>query len=351
MATGTPKRYPKIRSQMTRTAGGEGGDMRMRRREFLHLAAAAIATPALPRSAAAQVYPSQPVRLVVGFPAGGPVDIAARVIAPWLAERLSQPFVVENQPGESGNGATRTVVRAAPDGYTLLVCGPVNTINTTLFDALDFDFGRDIVPVAGLWRVPLVIEVHPSVAARTVPELIAYAKAYPGKLRVGFAGHGTPQHVAIELFRVMAGVDLTLVPYLGSAPALTDLLAGRIDAMFDPMPSSIAHIKSGRLIPIAVTTPTASETLPDVPAASATVPGYEAGSWFGLGAPAGTPGGVVATLNREVNAALENATIKARILELGATALPGLPAQFAGFVAAETEKYAGVIRRMKLSAR
>jgi tripartite-type tricarboxylate transporter receptor subunit TctC len=325
--------------------------MHIRRSEFLRLMAAAMVTVALPRTSAAQVYPVRPVRLVVGFPPGGPVDIAARVIAPWLAERLGQPFIVENQPGESGNGATRAVVRSAPDGYTLLVCGPVNTINTALFEDLDFDFGRDIVPVASLWRVPLVIEVHPSVSARTLPELIAYGRANPGKIRVGFAGRGTPQHVAIELFRAMADVDLTLVPYLGSAPALADLLAGRIDAMFDPMPSSIAHIKSGRLVPLAVTTPSASEVLPGVPVASATVPGYEAGSWFGLGTPRGTPAGVVAMLNREVNAAFENAAIKARILELGATALPGSSSQFADFVAVETEKYARVIRTMKVSAR
>jgi tripartite-type tricarboxylate transporter receptor subunit TctC len=325
--------------------------MCMRRRKFLHLAAAAIVTPALSRNSSAQTYPVRPVRLVVGFPAGGPVDIAARVIAPWLAERLGQPVIVENLSGKSGNGATRAVVRSAPDGYTLLLCGPVNTINTTLFEGLDFDFGRDIVPVASLWRVPLVIEVHPAVGARTLPELLAYARTNPGKLRVGFAGRGTPQHVAIELFKAMAGVDLALVPYLGSAPALTDLLAGRIDAMFDPMPSSIAHIRSGRLVPLAVTTPTASEILPNVPVASATVPGCEAGSWFGLGAPTGTPGEVVTRLNRDVNAAFDNADIKARILELGATALPGSPVQFAALVAAETEKYARVIHAMQVSAR
>ncbi len=325
--------------------------MHIQRRQFLRLTAAAIAAPVLPRVVAAQDYPSQPVRLLVGFPAGGAVDIAARVIAPWLAERFGQPFVIENQPGESGNRATRSVVRAPPDGHTLLICGPVNTINTTLFKDLDFSFGRDIVPVASLWRVPLVIEVHPSVPVRTLPELISYAKNNPGKLRVGFAGHGSPQHVGIELFKMMASVDLTLVPYQGSAPALADLLTGSIDAMFDPMPSSIQHIKSGKLIPLAVTTSIRSEALPDVPAAANSVAGYEAGSWYGIGAPKGTPSNVVEKLNKEVNAALENASIKARLSELGATAIPGSPAQFEKFIAQETEKYAGVIRSAKIAAK
>jgi tripartite-type tricarboxylate transporter receptor subunit TctC len=285
----------------------------------------------------------------VGFPAGGAVDIAARVIAPWLAERLGQPFVIENQPGESGNRATRSVVRAVPDGHTLLICGPVNTINTTLFKDLDFNFGRDIVPVAGLWQVPLVIEVHPSVPVRTLPEMIAYLKANPGKLRVGFAGYGSPQHVGIELFRMMAGIDLTMVPYQGSTPALADLLAGSIQVMLDPIPSSIGHIKSGKLIPLAVTTPIRSDALPDVPAAADSVAGYEAGSWYGIGAPKGTSSNVVEKLNKEVNAALQNASIKGRLSELGATAVPGSPLQFETFIARETEKYADVIRSAKIS--
>jgi tripartite-type tricarboxylate transporter receptor subunit TctC len=325
--------------------------MLLQRRHFLHLMASAITAPVLSRVATAQDYPSHPVRLVVGFPAGGPVDIAARVIAPWLAERLGQPFVVDNQPGESGNSATRSVVRAAPDGYTLLTCGPVNTINATLFEGLDFSFGRDIAPVGSLWRVPLVIEVHPSVPVRTIPSLIAHAKANPGKLRVGFAGYGTPQHVGIELFKMMAGVDLTLVPYLGSTPALADLMAGSIDAMFDPMPSSIAHIRSGKLVPLAVTTPTRSEALPDVPAAADFVAGYEAGSWFGIAAPEGTSGKVIEKLNMEVNAAFANASITARLSELGASALPGSPTQFRKFITEETEKYAVVFRSAKIEAK
>lgn len=324
--------------------------MQLHRRHFLRFTAAAIGIPLSPWLAAGQSYPSRPVRLVVGFPAGGPVDIAARILAPWLAERLGQPFVVDNQPGESGNGATRSVVRAAPDGYTLLVCGPVNTINTTLFQGLDYNFTRDIAPVASLWRVPLVIEVHPSVAAKTLPEFVAYGKANPGKLKIGYAGKGTPQHVAIELFKMVTGADFTLVPYLGSAPALADLLVGKIDAMFDPIPSSISHIRSGKLLPLAVTTPSRSEALPDVPAASDLVPGYEAASWFGIGAPKRTAADIIEKLNTEVNAGLESPRIKARLAELGASAIPGSPAQFGSFIVQETEKYAGVIRTAKIKA-
>jgi tripartite-type tricarboxylate transporter receptor subunit TctC len=324
--------------------------MDLQRRQMLTLALAAIAAPAFSGRAVAQAYPSQSVRLLVGFPAGGPVDLAAQVIAPWLSKRLGQPFVIDNQPGESGNGATRFVVKAGADGHTLLVCGPVNAINTTLFENLDFNFVRDVTPVASLWRVPLVIEVNPSIPARTVAELIAYAKANPGKLRVGFAGHGTPQHIGIELFKMMTGVEFTLVPYLGSTPALADLLAGKVDVMFDPMPSSIALIKSGKLVPLAVTTPTRSAILPHVPAAADSVPGYEAGSWFGLVAPKGTPGHIVERLNKEVNAAFENEVINARLAEFGATAMPGSPAQFEDFIVQETRKYAGVIRSAGISA-
>jgi tripartite-type tricarboxylate transporter receptor subunit TctC len=322
----------------------------MQRRRFLRILAATIA-PACPRIAQAQTYPSQPVRLIVGFPAGGPVDIAARIIAPWLAGKLGQPFVVENQPGESGNDATRSVVAAPPDGQTLLVCGPVNVINTTLFDRLDFDFGHDIEPVSGLWRVPLVIEVNPAVPVRAVSDLISYAKSNPGKLRVGFAGYGTPQHIGIELFKMMAGVDLTLVPYVGSTPAVTDLIAGSIDAMFDPMPSSIAHIRSGKLLPLAVTGLTRSEALPDVPAATDFVPGYEAGSWFGICAPKATPASVVDKLNRAIGSALGDRDIRARLSEIGASPMPGSPVEFGKFIADETERYAGVIRSTLIKAR
>ncbi|MEZ2142905.1 tripartite tricarboxylate transporter substrate binding protein [Bradyrhizobium sp. DN5] len=326
--------------------------MPLQRRDLLKIAFATIATAAVPRIAlVAESYPTRSVRLIVGFPVGGPVDIAGRVIAPWLSERLGQPFIVENQPGESGNVATRSVVKAEPDGHTLLVCGPVNTINTTLFKELDFDFGRDITPVADLYQVPLVIEVHPSVPIRTVSELVAYARANPGKLKVGFAGRGTPQHIGIELFKTMTGIDVTLVPYLGSRPALSDLLAGSIHAMFDPMPSSIAHIKRGELVPIAVTTLSRSANLPDVPIAADTVAGYEAGSWFGIGAPRATPKDIVDKLNGEVNAALATPSIKEKLAELGGNMMPGSQAQFEQFIVQETEKYAGVIRLAGLAAK
>ncbi len=318
--------------------------MRLGKRDFLKAALATASTSILPRTAPAQAYPSRSVRLIVGFPAGGPVDIAGRFIAPWLSEKLAREFVVENQPGQSGNTATKSVVTAEPDGTTLLICGPVNTINTTLFKGLDFDFTRDIAPVAPLYRVPLVIEVNPSVPVRTTAEFIAHAKAHPGKLKIGFAGRGTPQHIGIELFKSMAGIDAALIPYLGSTPALADLLAGKIDAMFDPMPSSIAHIKRGELVPIAVTTSNRSAALPDVPSAAETIAGYEAGSWFGIGAPRMTPKDILERLNKEINAALENPGMLARMAELGGTRIAGSSAQFAEFIAQETEKYARVIR-------
>jgi tripartite-type tricarboxylate transporter receptor subunit TctC len=305
----------------------------------------------VPAKDAAEDYPSRPVRLLVGFPSGGPVDIAGRTIGAWLSDRVGQSFIVENRPGESGNIATRAVVKAAPDGYTLLVCGPVNVINTALFDAVDFDFGRDIAAVAGLFRVPLVVEVNPALPISTVPEFLAYARVNPGKLKVAYAGNGTPQHVAIELFKAMAGVDLTLVPYAGSTPALEALLAGQADAMFDPMPSSIGLINSGRLRPLAVTTSGRSEALPQVPAMSDFVPGYEAASWFGIGAPRGTAPAIIARLNTQINAALAEPGIQKRVAELGGTTMPGSPVAFADFVAAETEKYRAVIRAANIKSK
>ena len=325
--------------------------MRLIRRQFLRLTTAAITVPLLPRIARPQTYPSRPVRIVVGFPPSGPVDIAARIISPWLTHRLGQPFLVDNHPGESGNLATREVVRAAPDGYTLLLCGPVNTINTTLFHGLEFDFTRDIAPVASLFRVPLIVEVNPSIGLRTVPEFLVYAKTNPGKLKVGYAGNGTPQHVGIELFKMMAGVDLTLIPYPGSAPALADLLGGRVDVMFDPMPSSIAHVRHGKLLPLAVTTLTRSQALPNVPAMSEFVPGYEAGSWFGIGAPRETPADILGRLNAAVGAGLTDVEIKAHIADLGGTTMPGPAAEFGAFIARETEKYGDVIRAAKITVR
>lgn len=324
--------------------------MDVHRRELLRFAAGGAALPFVWQCAGAQTYPTGPVRILVGFPAGGPVDIAARLIAPWLSEQFGQPFVVENLPGESGNQATKAVVNAPPDGATLLLCGPVNTINTTLFPNLGFDFIKDIAPVASLFGVPLVVEVNPSVPARTVPEFLALAKSPPGRIEVGYAGRGTPQHIAIELFKMMAGVDLTLVPYLGSPPALADLLRGEVDAMFDPLPSSIAHIRRGKLLPLAVTSLTRSEALPNVPTMSDFVPGYEAGSWFGIGAPRNTPDGIIRRLNDAVNAGLGDSKIRTRLAELGGTANPQSPNDFGSFVAKETERFARVIRTAKITA-
>src|SRR5688500_4325194 len=292
------------------------------RRRFLQIAAGARGPSFAYTAAWAENYPSRPVRLLVGFPGGGPVDIAGRTIGAWLSDRLRQPFIVANRPGASSHIATRAVVKAASDGYTLLVCGPVNVINTALFDGMDFDFGRDISAVAGLFRVPLVVEVNPALPISTVPEFLTYARANPGRLKVAYAGTGTPQHLGIELFKAMAGIDLTLVPYAGSTPALEALLAGRADVMFDPMPSSIGLINSGRLRPLAVTTSRRSEALPEVPPMSDFVPGYEAGSWFGIGAPRGTPPAIIARLNTEIDAGLSDPGIRARVAALGGMVMP-----------------------------
>ena len=318
--------------------------MAINRRSFLQCAIGSGLLSARTGSAYAQEYPSRGIRIIVGFPPGGPLDIAARVIASWLTEALKQPFSVENNPGESGNIATGMVVKADPDGSTLLLCGPVHTINTTLFDQLDFDFGRDIAPVASFASVPLVIEVNPSVAIRSPAEFIAYAKANPAKLRVAYAGNGTPQHIGIELFKMMAGANLTLVPYLGSAPALADLLVGKVDAMFDPLPSSVKLVKEGKLIPIAVTGLSRSEALPNVPAMADFVPGYAGGSWFGIGAPRDTPEAIVDTLNRAINHSFKDPGVAAKLAELGAAAMPGSADDLSSFIASETERYRSVIK-------
>jgi tripartite-type tricarboxylate transporter receptor subunit TctC len=314
------------------------------RRRFLQIAAGALGSSFAYNAAWAEEYPSRAVRLLVGFPDGGPVDIAGRTIGAWLSDRFGQAFIVENRPGESGNIATRAVVKASPDGYTLLVCGPVNVINTALFDGMDFDFGRDITAVGGLFRVPLVVEVNHALPISTVPEFLTYARANPGRLKVAYAGTGTPQHVAIELFKVMAGVNVTLVPYAGSTPALEAVLAGQADAMFDPMPSSIGLINTGRLKPLAVTTSSRSEALPQVPPMSDFVSGYEAGSWFGIGAPRGTPPAIITRLNTEINAGLADPGFRTRVAGLGGMIMPGSPVTFAAFIAAESEKYRAVIR-------
>jgi tripartite-type tricarboxylate transporter receptor subunit TctC len=280
--------------------------MKLPRRKFLHLAAGAAALTAVSRITEAQAYPARPVRIIVGFAAGGPADIVARLIAQWLSERLGQPFVVENRTGAATNIATEAVVRAPADGYTLLFVTAANAINATLYEKLSFNLSRDIVPVASLIRAPSVLEVNPSVPAKTVPEFIAYAKANPGKLTMASGGIGAPSHVFGELFKFMTGVNLVHVPYRGAAPAVADLLAGQVQVYFDPIPNSIGYIRAGKVRPLAITSATRSEALPDVPTVSEFVPGYEASFWFGVGAPKATPAEIVDKLNKEVNAALDD---------------------------------------------
>jgi tripartite-type tricarboxylate transporter receptor subunit TctC len=318
--------------------------MRLPRRAFLRLTAGAVVLPAVSRRAMALDYPTQPVRIIVGFPPGGGADIVARLIAQWLSERLGQPFVVENRPGAGSNIATEVVVRAPADGYTLLLVSSPNAINATLYDNLNFDFSRDIAPVAGLTRDPNVLEVNLSVPATTVPEFIAYAKANLGKINYASTGIGTPQHVAGELFKTMAGVDLVHVPYRGAAPELTDLIAGQVQVMFDVATSSMGQIKAGKVRALAVTGAARSEALPDLPTLSDFLPGYDASNFRGVGAPKGTPGDIVDKLNREINAGLADPKIKARISDLGATVLALSPADFGKLVADETEKWGKVIR-------
>ena len=318
--------------------------MKLPRRNFLHLAAGAAALPVVSRIARAQTYPTRPVRIIIGFAAGGPADIVARLIAQWLSERLGQPFVIENRPGAGTNIATEAVVNAPADGYTLLLVHAANAINATLYDKLNFNFIRDIVPVASLMRAPTVLEVNPSVPAKTVPEFIAYAKANPGKLIMASGGIGAPSHVFGELFKFMTGVNLVHVPYRGAAPAVTDLLAGQVQVYFDPIPNSIGYIRAGKVRPLAITSATRSEALPDVSTVSEFVPGYEASFWFGIGAPKATPAEIVDKLNKEINAALADPKMKARLADLGGTVLAGSPADFGKFIADETEKWAKVIK-------
>jgi tripartite-type tricarboxylate transporter receptor subunit TctC len=320
------------------------------RRQFLHLAAGAAALPVLPRIAMAQTYPMRPVRIIVAFPAGGPTDIAARLLGQWLSLRLGQEFIVENRAGASGNIGTEAVVRSAPDGYTLLMAVSPNTINATLYRKLSYDFLRDVVPVANVAEFPLVMEVSLSFPVKTVPEFIAYAKANPGKIAYASAGIGTPDHVAGELFKLMAGVDMLHVPYRGGAPALVDLIAGQVQARFDPLASSVEYIKAGSLRPLAVTTATHSDALPDLPVVADFLPGFEASFWCGVGAPKNTPVPIIDTLNREINAGLADPRIKARFAELGGRVLPGSPADFGKFLAEDTEKWAKVVRFAGISA-
>src|SRR5262245_7142960 len=293
--------------------------MTLPRRQFLHLVAGAAALPAASRIARAQVYPARPVRLIVTVAAGSSPDIIARLIGQWLSERLGQQFVIENRPGAGGNIGTEAVVRAPADGYTLLLCGIMNATNAALYDQLNFDFIRDIAPVASVLRGPSVLVVHPSVPAKSVPEFIAYAKANPGKVYLASAGNGTGSHIAGELFKMMAGVDMVHVPYRGGGPALTDLLGGQVQVMFAATVVSIEYIRAGRLRPLAVTTATRSDALPDIPTVGEFVPGYEASAWFGIGAPKNTPTEIVDTLNKDVNAARAAPNMKARLADLGGT--------------------------------
>ena len=324
--------------------------MTIPRRTFLRLAAGAATVPIQSKISRAQSYPSRPVRIVVGFTPGGSTDIAARVIGQWLSERLGQPFVIENRPGAAANIATEAVVRAAPDGYTLLMVSSAETINATLYPKLSFNFIRDIVPVASMTRQPQVMLANPSLPAKTFGELIAYAKVNPGKVNMASAGNGAISHLSGELLKMMAGVDLIHVPYRGAGPALTDLLAGHVQITFVGMAGSIEYLRTGKLRGLGVTTATRSEALPDIPAIAEFVPGYEAVSLFGIGAPKNTPVEIVDILNREVNMALADPRIKARIADLGGTVLASSPAAFGKLLVDETEKWAKVIRTGNIGA-
>jgi tripartite-type tricarboxylate transporter receptor subunit TctC len=324
--------------------------MKFSRRRFLNLAAIAFGLPAVSRRADAQAYPARPVRIFVGFAAGGAPDIAARLVAQWLSERLGQQFIIENRPGAGGNIATEAVVEAPADGYTLLQAGLQNAVNATLYEKLKYNFIRDIAPVASISHETYGMEVHPSFPAKTVSEFIAYAKANPGKLNMASPGNGTGPHMAGELFKMMAGVDMVHVPYRGSPPALTDLLAGQVQMMFSPLSSSIEYVRSGKLRALAVTTATRSEALPDLPTVGDFVPGYKASGWFGVGAPRKTPAEIVDRLNHEINAALADPKLRARFADLGAVVFVGSPSDFARHIAEETEKWAKVVRAANIRA-
>jgi len=318
--------------------------MRFPRRQFLQLAAGAAALPAVSRVAWAQTYPTRPVRLVVVAAPGTAPDILARLMGQWLSGRIGRQFVIDNRSGAGGNIGTEAVVKAAPDGYTLLLVSTSSAINATLFDKLNFNFIRDIAPVAGIMRQPLIMLVNPSFPAKTVPEFIAYAKANPGRINMASAGNGTSPHMAGELFKMMAGVDMVHVPYRGGVSALPDLLGGRMQMMFGSMAALIEYIRAGKLRALAVTTSKRLEVLPDIPTVGEFVPGYEATGFFGVGAPKNTPTAVIEKLNKELNAGLADPTIKARLADLDGTELPGSPAEFGKLIAAETEKWAKVVK-------
>ncbi len=319
--------------------------MALDRRRFLHLLAGAAATLAAPlRFARAQSYPARSVRVIIGYPPGGSADLTARLLAQALSERLDQSFVVESRPGGGTNIATEAVVRAAADGYTLLLVAPANAINATLYEKLNYNFIRDIEPVAGLIRFPNVMVVNPSVPAKTVPEFIAYARANPGKINMASSGNGSTIHVSGELFKMMTGINMVHVPYRGGAPALTDMLGGQVQVMFDNLPTSLEYIRTGKLRALAVTGTARSDLLPDVPTLNEFVPGYEASAWYGIGAPKDTPAEIVMKLNGEINAVLADSKMKTRITDMGATMLPGSPADFGRLIADETEKWGSVVK-------
>ena len=318
--------------------------MRLPRRHFLRLAAGAAALPAVSRVALAQAYPSRPVRIVVAYAAGGGVDITARLIGQWLSERLGQSFITENRPGGGGNIGTEAVVNAAPDGYTLVLATVPNAVNATLYEKLNFNFIRDIAPVAGIIRVPMAILLHPSVPAKTVPEFIAYAKANPGKVNMASAGTGSAPHMAGELFNVMAGVNMVHVPYRGQGPALSDLLGGQVHVLFATTPGTVDYIRTGKLRALAVTTAARAQVLPELPPVADFVPGYEASQWYGVGAPRNTPADIINKLNTEINAALTDTAMKTRFADLGGEPLTGSPAEFGKFLVEETEKWAKVVK-------
>jgi tripartite-type tricarboxylate transporter receptor subunit TctC len=318
--------------------------MKFPRRKFLQLAAGAAALPAVSRVGWAQTYPSRPVRIIAGFLPGGPSDLLARLMGQYLSERLGQPFIVENRPGAASNLATETVVRAPADGHTLLLAVASNTINATLYDDLKFDFQRDLVPISGLIRFANIMEVNPAFPAKTVPEFIAYAKANPGQINMASAGPGSIQHVCGELFKIMAGIDLVHVPYRGVPPALTDLIGGRVHVTFDPVPSSIEYVRTGKLRALAVTTATRSEIMPDIPTVAEFMPGYEASAWNGLAAPRNTPAAIIEKLNQEINAGLADPKIKAQLANLGGSMIGGSAADFGKFIADEIEKWRKVVK-------
>jgi tripartite-type tricarboxylate transporter receptor subunit TctC len=324
--------------------------MNLQRRHFLHLVAAAAALPAASGITWAQTYPARPVRIIVPVAAGGGIDITARLIGQWLSERLGQQFIVEDRPGGGGSIGTEMAVRAPPDGYTLLQASLLNAVNATLYTKLNYNFVRDIAPVAGIMGVSNVVYVHPSVPAETIPEFIAYAKANPGKINMGSGGNGSSGHMAGELFKLMAGVDLIHVPYRGQGPAMNDLLGGQLQVIFATTPGTTEYVRIGKLRALAVTTRTRADALPEVPTVADFVPGYESSQWYGVGAPKNTPVEIVEKLNKEINAALADPKMKARFADLGGTVLPGSPADFGKLIADETDKWGNVVKFAGLKA-